>query len=71
MERTETKDVPKQGGTLAFYKCPACGRGAGLIFESVDGMDAEAQGWVEREIAARGSFFPSDYTGRDRGPRGW
>jgi hypothetical protein len=48
---------------LEFYQCSnvACGRRAVLQWEKPDGsLTNEDQSWVEREVASRGSWFPSD-----------
>lgn len=49
---------------IEIYQCPGdgCRRKAVLMWELARGATDEAQGWVEREIRARGAFFPSDFT---------
>lgn len=53
---------------LQFYACPpadegGCARRVALWWElSGTGVSGEQQTWVEREVARRGHFFPSDYT---------
>lgn len=59
---------------LDLYQCSdvaRCGRKAGLQWELTGkGMTKEGRSWVEREIQARGSFFPGDYTGSSGPGRG-
>lgn len=63
----------EQGRPLAIelYQCvdASCGRKAVLMFEPKGGLSADQRGFVEREIARHGAFFPSDYTGSHRGLR--
>ena len=69
--RVEVVEHPKgrQGPQVEMYQCEdtTCGAKAALMFEPVGGTDAEAASWVEKEVARRGSFFPSDFSGQRRG----
>lgn len=57
---------PKGGPVFHIFECPndGCKRRAALIFEPIGGMTDDERSWVEREVARRGSFFPSDQHGR-------
>lgn len=47
----------------------ACAAGHGkvaVIFEMSDGRAPTDEAFVHREVARRGAFFPSDYTGSGR-----
>lgn len=61
MERIETFREDR----IAFdaYKCPepTCAKNVGVIFEPDGGFNEEERSFIEREIARRGAFFPSDY----------
>lgn len=52
-----------RGVEIDTYQCPdeECARKAVVVFEPPGGLSEEDQSWVEREIARRGAFFPSDY----------
>lgn len=55
---------PIEGILLDFYRCvgPDCGRKVALWWELTgQGMKPGQQSWVEREVARKGAFFPSDY----------
>ncbi len=62
---TEVIEHPqgKKGPQVEMYACEACGAKAGVFFEPLGGSDEEAATFVEREIARRGAFFPTDFTG--------
>ena len=71
--RVDTVPQSDQGPRIEFYQClgaDCAGTGGKLavLFE-VDGAHAAPEpGFVQREIARRGAFFPSDHTrgaGRD------
>lgn len=53
---------------IDLYRCPAeeCGRKAVVMFEPAGGLAEDQRTFVEKEIARRGAFFPSDYTGSRR-----
>lgn len=59
---------PGGGPTIEIYECPNCRVRAAVMFEPrASGLTSDEQSWVEREVAARGSFFPGDYDpGRGR-----
>lgn len=63
MARVEVVDEPRV--KLDTYRCnrEACGRKAVVVFEPEGGLSEPEQSFVEREIARRGAFFPSDFTG--------
>lgn len=71
--KTDTVEHPKgrQGPLIEMYKCEAdtCGARAALMFEPVGGVNDDEASWVEKEVAKRGSFFPTDFN--NRGPRNW
>lgn len=62
MRKEETVTPPKSGPVIEVYQCvtETCQRRAAVIFEPAGGMTEDQRSWVEREIARRGSFFPSD-----------
>jgi hypothetical protein len=68
MVAREEVPYPGQGPKLEVYECAdeACHRKAVILFEPGGGLSDEERGWVEREVARRGAFFPSDF----RGPQG-
>lgn len=70
MAMQETVQAPNQGPTIEMFACQreTCERKAAVVYEPEGGLDLEAQSWVEREIARRGSFFPSDFNSQ-QGPR--
>lgn len=65
-ECVERIDHPKGGPRIEVYRCggagdAGCGIKAVLMYESVSGeVSDEERTWVEREVARRGSFFPTD-----------
>ena len=67
VRHAEVVEHPKgnKGPQVEMFKCQSadCGATAALMFEPIGGTAPEDASWVEREIARRGSFFPSDYTG--------
>lgn len=63
MAQVEQAAHPERVIVLEFYQCDACGRKGAVWWEIEKGSAKNAQGWVEKEVAARGSFFPSDWTG--------
>lgn len=70
MQMQETVQAPNKGPTIEMFECAreGCQRKAAVVYEPEGGLDEQAQTWVEREIARRGSFFPSDFT-QSQGPR--
>lgn len=66
MAATESVEHPGGAARVEAYACE-CGRKAVVMFEHKGGLTEDEQGWVEREVARRGSFFPGDYGGG--GPR--
>lgn len=50
------------GPQILVYRCPRCEIKAVVIFEPTGGVTPEQESWVQREVAARGHFFPSDFT---------
>jgi hypothetical protein len=69
MTMQETVVAPNQGPTIEMYLCARDDRKAAVVYEPEGGLDEQAQSWVEREIARRGSFFPSDFSQQNTGPR--
>ncbi len=67
MQRVEEVEHPTaKCRFLWFFECQQCQRRAVLQWEKPDGsLTPEEESWVEREVANRGSWFPSDY-GRSR-----
>lgn len=62
MERIEEASPDSGAAVVEFYACQ-CGRKLALFWEMTgEGATKDTQDWVEREIARRGSFFPSDHT---------
>lgn len=65
MERTEELTHTSGQVHLELYQCQgeSCRRKAALMWELDDGAMArsDAAEWLEREVKARGSFFPSDF----------
>lgn len=57
-----TESVPHPQGAchVEFYACE-CGHKAVVMFEVRGMLSAEEQSWVDREVARRGSFFPTDF----------
>lgn len=53
------------GPVIEMYQCPddECARRAAVIFEPAGGMNDDDRSFVEREVARRGAFFPSDFGG--------
>lgn len=70
MVMQETVQAPNHGPLIEMYLCPqeACDRKAGVLYEPEGGLDEAQTSWVDREIARRGSFFPTDWT-QHQGPR--
>lgn len=63
MKRQEEVTHPDGAAYLEFYACPADGRKLVLWWELTGGgVTPEQRSWVEKEVARRGSFFPSDYS---------
>lgn len=63
MKRAFEERHPDGLAFLDGYQCDGCGRKAVLYWEMTGrGVTPEVRGWVEREIAKKGSFFPSDFT---------
>lgn len=58
---TVTHPAGRHGPVIEFYACEACGAQAALQFAPQGGLSADDASWVEREVAARGAFFPADY----------
>lgn len=56
---------------LEIYQCSvaACGLKVALWWE-IDGkaLSPDQMTWVERQVAARGAFFPADFTAQRRRP---
>ena len=63
MTRAEVVPHPNGAVHLEFYACSsaACGRRAAVLWELRGTLSDEDRTWVEREVARRGYFFPSDY----------
>lgn len=63
MRPEEVVTPPKGGPTIEMYECgnDECKRRAALIFEPAGGMGEDDRSFVEREVARRGAFFPSDF----------
>jgi hypothetical protein len=57
----QTAQGPDNGPLLDVFECTRCQIKSVLITEPVGGITAKQESWVEREVAARGSFFPQDY----------
>lgn len=71
MPQRETMDHPPGGldqPHIEAYECQRCSLRAVVMFEPVGGSNPEQTTWVEEQVAQRGSFFPTDWTG-SRGPR--
>lgn len=65
MRRVSEQANPDRSAHLEFYACQGCGRKLALWWELTGAEpSAEQRSWVEREVAAKGSFFPSDYAPR-------
>lgn len=64
------EEMRENGVVVDLYKCQLedCGRKAVVIYEPSGGYGEDQQTFIQREIARRGAFFPSDYTG-NRGLR--
>lgn len=60
------EEMRENGVVVDLYKCQVadCGRKVVIVFEPEGGYSEDQQGFVQREIARRGAFFPSDYVGR-------
>ena len=68
----ELEDVVEQSETtprIEVLKCPTGHGKIACVFELTFGGTAETEAFVQREIARRGAFFPSDYN--RGGGRGW
>lgn len=66
----QTAETPR----LEFYTCQADGCSPlkfAVYWERGDGLGPPEPGFVDREVARRGAFFPSDYQAGQRGPRNW
>lgn len=73
MVRVEVVAQSEQGPPLDCYQCPddTCKRKAIVVFEPSGGLSEKEATFVEREIARRGAFFPSDTTGGRQTRRNW
>jgi hypothetical protein len=67
----QTADHPR----MEFLQCQnpsGCSGGRLAVIYELSGDHAPVEpGLVEREIARRGAFFPSDYNAGRRGPSRW
>lgn len=66
MASEEVVEQTEQGPRMEFLKCatPQCAGGRVAVIFEMHGANARPEeGFVEREVARRGAFFPSDYTG--------
>ena len=66
MSPRETVAHPAGAAQLELYECEPCRRRAVITFEHRD-LTSDEESWVEREVAARGSFFPTDFSVRGHG----
>ena len=74
--RSEVVEQSAEGPRIEFYRCETCVAGKLAVLFELDAAHAPpAPGFVEREIARHGAFFPSSgglgRFGGDRGPRNW
>lgn len=64
MRAEDVVTPPKGSGpVIEMFQCPdeECARRAAVIFEPAGGMSDDERSFVEREVARRGAFFPSDF----------
>lgn len=66
MQGNEKVNHPGGSCRIEVYACP-CGRKAVIMFELAGGLSVEEDDWVQREVARRGAFFPSDFSGGGQG----
>ena len=66
IERVE--QLRENGVVVDLYKCgnEECGRKAVIIYEPTGGYSEDQQTFIQKEVARRGAFFPSDFTGGNR-----
>ena len=72
LQRQSALSTPQtdEGPRIDVYLCEACQAGKVAVLFELDGAHvAPYEGWVQREVARRGAFFPSDYT--RGGMRNW
>lgn len=62
MQRIE--EFREDRAAFDLYQCQqaSCGRKTSIVFEPEGGPTPDERSFVEREVARRGAFFPSDYT---------
>lgn len=73
LERGEVIDQTDKNPRIDFYACPreGCQGNKIAVFFEVSGQHTHEPGFVEREIARRGAFFPADFQGNRGGGRSW